>query len=182
MHPVVRQDDDRDPAGIVRGRRKVRRMAQSSIGSIVEGDSPAAHWPSVPGSHRASPPDQLDAFLALSDHGREGRPPIPCARWSSALTRLCPDLRRPPSAEPRRRRCRLDDRGAKPPPTTIGSRVRSGLAWKAGSQITLQISRMVVALVLARGCSHRTTGAWRRWCWCSRGSSSSSPTTLSERR
>jgi O-antigen/teichoic acid export membrane protein len=32
----------------------------------------------------------------------------------------------------------------------IGSRVRSGLAWKAGSQITLQISRMVVALVLAR--------------------------------
>ena len=32
----------------------------------------------------------------------------------------------------------------------IGSRIRSGLAWKAGSQMTLQISRMVVALVLAR--------------------------------
>lgn len=35
-------------------------------------------------------------------------------------------------------------------PDTIGSRIRSGLAWKAGSQITLQVSRMVVALVLAR--------------------------------
>ena len=32
----------------------------------------------------------------------------------------------------------------------IGSRILSGLAWKAGSQITLQISRMVVALILAR--------------------------------
>ena len=35
-------------------------------------------------------------------------------------------------------------------PDAIGSRIRSGLAWKAGSQITLQISRMVVALFLAR--------------------------------
>jgi len=33
---------------------------------------------------------------------------------------------------------------------SIGARIRSGLAWKAGSQITLQISRMIVALVLAR--------------------------------
>jgi O-antigen/teichoic acid export membrane protein len=32
----------------------------------------------------------------------------------------------------------------------LGSRIRSGLAWKAGSQFLLQISRMVVALVLAR--------------------------------
>ncbi len=32
----------------------------------------------------------------------------------------------------------------------IGARIRSGLAWKAGSQLTLQVSRMVVALVLAR--------------------------------
>jgi O-antigen/teichoic acid export membrane protein len=32
----------------------------------------------------------------------------------------------------------------------LGSRIRSGLAWKAGSQILLQASRMVVALVLAR--------------------------------
>ena len=32
----------------------------------------------------------------------------------------------------------------------IGSRILSGLAWKAGSQLTLQISRMVVALILAR--------------------------------
>jgi PST family polysaccharide transporter len=32
----------------------------------------------------------------------------------------------------------------------MGSRIRSGIVWKAGSQITLQISRMVVALVLAR--------------------------------
>jgi O-antigen/teichoic acid export membrane protein len=32
----------------------------------------------------------------------------------------------------------------------IGSRIRTGLAWKAGSQVTLQISRMVVALILAR--------------------------------
>jgi O-antigen/teichoic acid export membrane protein len=32
----------------------------------------------------------------------------------------------------------------------IGARIMSGLAWKAGSQVTLQISRMVVALVLAR--------------------------------
>jgi PST family polysaccharide transporter len=35
-------------------------------------------------------------------------------------------------------------------PDSIGSRIRSGLAWKAGSQVVLQISRMVVALVLAR--------------------------------
>lgn len=40
-----------------------------------------------------------------------------------------------------------DERG---PSDTIGSRIRSGLAWKAGSQVTLQISRLVVALVLAR--------------------------------
>jgi O-antigen/teichoic acid export membrane protein len=33
---------------------------------------------------------------------------------------------------------------------SMGSRIRIGLAWKAGSQIILQISRMVVALVLAR--------------------------------
>ncbi len=32
----------------------------------------------------------------------------------------------------------------------IGSRILSGLAWKAGSQIILQITRMTVALVLAR--------------------------------
>jgi O-antigen/teichoic acid export membrane protein len=35
-------------------------------------------------------------------------------------------------------------------PDTLGSRIRRGLAWKAGSQVTLQISRVVVALVLAR--------------------------------
>jgi O-antigen/teichoic acid export membrane protein len=33
---------------------------------------------------------------------------------------------------------------------SIGSRIRSGVAWKAGSQVTLQVSRMVVALILAR--------------------------------
>jgi O-antigen/teichoic acid export membrane protein len=33
---------------------------------------------------------------------------------------------------------------------TLRSRVLSGLAWKAGSQILLQVSRLVVALVLAR--------------------------------
>ena len=33
---------------------------------------------------------------------------------------------------------------------SIGSRVLSGVAWKAGSQVTLQITRMAVALVLAR--------------------------------
>jgi O-antigen/teichoic acid export membrane protein len=32
----------------------------------------------------------------------------------------------------------------------LGARIRSGLAWKAGSQLMLQGSRMVVALVLAR--------------------------------
>jgi len=32
----------------------------------------------------------------------------------------------------------------------LASRIRSGLAWKAGSQLMLQLSRMVVALVLAR--------------------------------
>ena len=32
----------------------------------------------------------------------------------------------------------------------VGSRILSGVAWKAGSQITLQISRMVVALMVAR--------------------------------
>lgn len=33
---------------------------------------------------------------------------------------------------------------------SLGSRILSGLAWKAGSQVTLQITRTVVALVLAR--------------------------------
>ncbi len=33
---------------------------------------------------------------------------------------------------------------------SIGSRIRSGVAWKAGSQLTLQVSRMAVALILAR--------------------------------
>ena len=33
---------------------------------------------------------------------------------------------------------------------SIGSRVLSGIAWKASSQVILQITRMVVALVLAR--------------------------------
>jgi len=33
---------------------------------------------------------------------------------------------------------------------SIGSRIRRGVAWKAGSQITLQLCRMLVALVLAR--------------------------------
>jgi O-antigen/teichoic acid export membrane protein len=42
----------------------------------------------------------------------------------------------------------VSDRGD--PTVSIGSRIRRGLAWKAGSQITLQISRMVIALVLAR--------------------------------
>jgi PST family polysaccharide transporter len=32
----------------------------------------------------------------------------------------------------------------------IGARIRSGVAWKAASQLTLQLSRMAVALVLAR--------------------------------
>ena len=33
---------------------------------------------------------------------------------------------------------------------SLGSRIISGIAWKAGSQITLQLARMVVALLLAR--------------------------------
>jgi O-antigen/teichoic acid export membrane protein len=33
---------------------------------------------------------------------------------------------------------------------SIGSGIRGGVAWKAASQVTLQVSRMVVALVLAR--------------------------------
>ena len=32
----------------------------------------------------------------------------------------------------------------------LGSRILSGLAWKAGSQVTLQITRLAVALILAR--------------------------------
>ena len=40
--------------------------------------------------------------------------------------------------------------GEQSPQTTAGSKIRSGLAWKAGSQVTLQISRIVVALLLAR--------------------------------
>jgi O-antigen/teichoic acid export membrane protein len=36
------------------------------------------------------------------------------------------------------------------PRDSIGSRIVSGLAWKAGSQVSLQLTRMVVALVLAR--------------------------------
>jgi O-antigen/teichoic acid export membrane protein len=34
--------------------------------------------------------------------------------------------------------------------SSIGLKIRSGVAWKAASQITLQVSRMVVALILAR--------------------------------
>ncbi len=37
-----------------------------------------------------------------------------------------------------------------PEPDGIGAGIRSGLAWKAGSQIFSQVTRMVVALVLAR--------------------------------
>jgi O-antigen/teichoic acid export membrane protein len=33
---------------------------------------------------------------------------------------------------------------------SLGGRILSGIAWKAGSQITLQLARMVVALILAR--------------------------------
>src|SRR4051794_7959742 len=33
---------------------------------------------------------------------------------------------------------------------TVGARIRSGVAWKAASQIILQLSRMAVALTLAR--------------------------------
>jgi O-antigen/teichoic acid export membrane protein len=36
------------------------------------------------------------------------------------------------------------------PEATIASRILNGVAWKAGSQVTLQISRMTVALILAR--------------------------------
>jgi O-antigen/teichoic acid export membrane protein len=36
------------------------------------------------------------------------------------------------------------------PSDSIGSRILSGVAWKAGSQATLQLTRMIVALVLAR--------------------------------
>jgi O-antigen/teichoic acid export membrane protein len=39
---------------------------------------------------------------------------------------------------------------SEPPNDGIGASIRSGIAWKAGSQITLQVSRLVVALVLAR--------------------------------
>ena len=35
------------------------------------------------------------------------------------------------------------------PPDAIGQRIRSGVAWKAASQTTVQLSRMVVAVVLA---------------------------------
>ena len=40
--------------------------------------------------------------------------------------------------------------GGRSRPDSIGNSIRTGIAWKAGSQITLQISRVVVALVLAR--------------------------------
>ena len=43
-------------------------------------------------------------------------------------------------------RCRPDA----PMSDSIGSRIRSGVGWKAASQITLQVSRMVVAVILAR--------------------------------
>jgi O-antigen/teichoic acid export membrane protein len=36
------------------------------------------------------------------------------------------------------------------PPDSLSSRILSGIAWKAGSQVTLQLTRMVVALFLAR--------------------------------
>lgn len=40
--------------------------------------------------------------------------------------------------------------GERVTPVAIGAGIRTGVAWKAASQVTLQISRMVVALVLAR--------------------------------
>jgi O-antigen/teichoic acid export membrane protein len=44
----------------------------------------------------------------------------------------------------------VNDGGAGQAPDTIGARILSGVAWKATSQVTLQLTRMVVALVLAR--------------------------------
>lgn len=48
------------------------------------------------------------------------------------------------------RRTKSRPRAAAHMSDALGSRIRSGLAWTAGSQIVLQASRMVVALVLAR--------------------------------
>ena len=75
-----------------------------------------------------------------------------CARRQASG---CEHARRRPDALPRRAiRRPLGSRqrmsAAEPPFDSIGSRILSGVAWKAGSQITLQITRMVVALVLAR--------------------------------
>jgi O-antigen/teichoic acid export membrane protein len=37
-----------------------------------------------------------------------------------------------------------------PPKDSVGTRILSGIAWKAASQVTVQVTRIVVALVLAR--------------------------------
>lgn len=42
------------------------------------------------------------------------------------------------------------NRETTPASESIGARILSGVAWKAGSQVTLQLTRMVVALILAR--------------------------------
>jgi O-antigen/teichoic acid export membrane protein len=50
----------------------------------------------------------------------------------------------------------IEPKFSEPPATTdswssqMGSRILSGVAWKAGSQVTLQVSRMIVALTVAR--------------------------------
>ena len=93
-------------------------------------------------------PDVLGDALA-GDQAAESVVPdrVPLAAELRPLPRACD--RSPP-------RCPYDRLSA----TSIGStRIRSGVAWKAASQITLQVSRMVVALILARLLAPERLGA-----------------------
>ena len=131
---VVRQDDDRDPVAVGVGARAelgARELMPLPRPSIV-GNALATRAMVVrPGFGCAAP---LATRLAQL-------PPL--RSWSARRARGYVVARCPSVAE--RRPCveaRMSD--------SIGAQIRSGLAWKAGSQITLQLSRMLVALVLAR--------------------------------
>ena len=108
--------------------------------------SPAAARPAV--RSRRPRDARRGAGRARSGAGRRAatgrdRPERELARGRS---HELPRARDPASAGARTRMTPAEQRAS----DGIGSRILSGLAWKAGSQITLQITRMAVALVLAR--------------------------------
>ena len=88
-------------------------------------------------------PDGLAAALAARAATGRDRPERELAR---GRPHELPRARDPASAGAGTRMTPAEQRAS----DGIGSRILSGLAWKAGSQIVLQITRMAVALVLAR--------------------------------